>query len=502
MDEEEDTYTSYKKKDREEAGGGEKHGRERSSSLIKSKSKKKMTARSISVDSSIPRPEQMKTDGTKSPLNSKKFPKLKIKKKERFSTGNAPTAEALGAAASPSIKPRRFSLFGRSKSVQEGVNNKPVEIPTTPEPGKSRPKFLKSLSVNAGESALSDGTPVSPHPCDKCIKIQRQNSQSCEQLYSKPQEEIPDVAGNDDNTNLVDGKRMNPLMRKISRSVEVLDYPEDDDWFDPYDITMGGYDLASRRRSRSFSEGLHMVIGQTIKEEDIESEAASYNFGRRRSSSFSGGFGLKDQETNRRRGSSWTSEQNQKRRAWSTPHKTRSESTSSTSSTQSFSLLARRTQGKSVSGGLASRISEVVSPPSASNSNQNKNSETKAKSSGATKSGAHTPPEKEQPKYDLYKRRRSNSFTEGFGIRLDEGKSEASDQNSHNVSLTNGGTTDTDQVIFKTVVTYVCFSLTHLLLVPHICQLTGLALVQMMACRLFGAKPSAEPMLSYCQMDP
>ena len=32
-------------------------------------------------------------------------------------------------------------------------------------------------------------------------------------------------------------------------------------------------------------------------------------------------------------------------------------------------------------------------------------------------------------------------------------------------------------------------------------QLTGSALVQIMACRLFGAKPLLEPMLGYCQMD-
>ena len=32
-------------------------------------------------------------------------------------------------------------------------------------------------------------------------------------------------------------------------------------------------------------------------------------------------------------------------------------------------------------------------------------------------------------------------------------------------------------------------------------QWTGVALVQVMACRLFGAKPSPEPMLPYCQMD-
>ena len=43
--------------------------------------------------------------------------------------------------------------------------------------------------------------------------------------------------------------------------------------------------------------------------------------------------------------------------------------------------------------------------------------------------------------------------------------------------------------------------LTHLPLVPHICvtQWTGWALVQVMACRLFGAKP--EPMLVYCHLD-
>ena len=36
----------------------------------------------------------------------------------------------------------------------------------------------------------------------------------------------------------------------------------------------------------------------------------------------------------------------------------------------------------------------------------------------------------------------------------------------------------------------------------YLCQWTGLALVQVMACRLFGAKPLPEPMLPYCQLDP
>ena len=34
------------------------------------------------------------------------------------------------------------------------------------------------------------------------------------------------------------------------------------------------------------------------------------------------------------------------------------------------------------------------------------------------------------------------------------------------------------------------------------CQRTGSALVQVMACRSFGAKPLPEPMLKYCQLDP
>ena len=34
-----------------------------------------------------------------------------------------------------------------------------------------------------------------------------------------------------------------------------------------------------------------------------------------------------------------------------------------------------------------------------------------------------------------------------------------------------------------------------------ICQWTGLALVQVMACHLFGTKPLPEPMLAYCQLD-
>ena len=35
--------------------------------------------------------------------------------------------------------------------------------------------------------------------------------------------------------------------------------------------------------------------------------------------------------------------------------------------------------------------------------------------------------------------------------------------------------------------------------VPHIC---GSALVQIMACRLFGAEPLSKPVLGYCQLDP
>ena len=37
---------------------------------------------------------------------------------------------------------------------------------------------------------------------------------------------------------------------------------------------------------------------------------------------------------------------------------------------------------------------------------------------------------------------------------------------------------------------------------PYICQLIGSALVQIMACRLFGAKPLSKPLLGYCQLDP
>ena len=36
----------------------------------------------------------------------------------------------------------------------------------------------------------------------------------------------------------------------------------------------------------------------------------------------------------------------------------------------------------------------------------------------------------------------------------------------------------------------------------YMCQLIGLALVQIMACRLFGTKPLSEPMLDYGQLDP
>ena len=38
--------------------------------------------------------------------------------------------------------------------------------------------------------------------------------------------------------------------------------------------------------------------------------------------------------------------------------------------------------------------------------------------------------------------------------------------------------------------------------VPHMRQWTGSALVQIMACRLFGAEPLPEPRLTYCKLDP
>ena len=38
--------------------------------------------------------------------------------------------------------------------------------------------------------------------------------------------------------------------------------------------------------------------------------------------------------------------------------------------------------------------------------------------------------------------------------------------------------------------------------VTYMCQWIGSALVQIMACRLFGAKPLSKPMLGYCQLDP
>ena len=44
-------------------------------------------------------------------------------------------------------------------------------------------------------------------------------------------------------------------------------------------------------------------------------------------------------------------------------------------------------------------------------------------------------------------------------------------------------------------------NLTCLSLVRHMRQWTGSALFQVMACRLFGAKPLPEPMLVYCQLD-
>ena len=46
--------------------------------------------------------------------------------------------------------------------------------------------------------------------------------------------------------------------------------------------------------------------------------------------------------------------------------------------------------------------------------------------------------------------------------------------------------------------------LTHLPLVAHICvsELGQHWLAQVMACRLFSAKPLPQPMLTYCQLDP
>ena len=36
----------------------------------------------------------------------------------------------------------------------------------------------------------------------------------------------------------------------------------------------------------------------------------------------------------------------------------------------------------------------------------------------------------------------------------------------------------------------------------YMCQRTVSALVQVMACRLFGTKPLPKPMLTYCELDP
>ena len=52
------------------------------------------------------------------------------------------------------------------------------------------------------------------------------------------------------------------------------------------------------------------------------------------------------------------------------------------------------------------------------------------------------------------------------------------------------------------ILCHVLVSITHLPLVPHMHRRTRSALVQVMACRLSGAKPSSEPMLNYCQLDP
>ena len=50
---------------------------------------------------------------------------------------------------------------------------------------------------------------------------------------------------------------------------------------------------------------------------------------------------------------------------------------------------------------------------------------------------------------------------------------------------------------------FVWLILTHIHLVPHICVIeVGSALVRVMACRMFGAKPLPELMLAYCRLDP
>ena len=49
-----------------------------------------------------------------------------------------------------------------------------------------------------------------------------------------------------------------------------------------------------------------------------------------------------------------------------------------------------------------------------------------------------------------------------------------------------------------------CISRHMIPLMPHICvsELCQYALVHVMVCRLFGAKPLHEPMLTYCQLNP
>ena len=48
----------------------------------------------------------------------------------------------------------------------------------------------------------------------------------------------------------------------------------------------------------------------------------------------------------------------------------------------------------------------------------------------------------------------------------------------------------------------VCFTINSPPRVAYMRQWIGSALVQIMACRLFGAKPLSKPMLGYCQLDP
>ena len=70
----------------------------------------------------------------------------------------------------------------------------------------------------------------------------------------------------------------------------------------------------------------------------------------------------------------------------------------------------------------------------------------------------------------------------------------------HDDSMTWNPLMSRNNIKYEDVIIFFWKILHSIIHFTYVCQWTGLALVQILACRLDGAKPLSEPMLTYCQL--